>query len=131
VSASVYRSEQVIHYRGTDAPENAGVYYGFYISWSGGEDDSSYPFNNAERRADWEKVIRESALGNFEEYELLLAAAMSACAEWGPESTREGIAWALLDHYGATQADGLMALASRFDPSEPPGTPLKPEEAQA
>lgn len=124
--AGVYHSEQVVHYG--DAPEQlARSYYGFYISWSWGEDDSAYPFNNAERRADWEKAVREAFRDPDNEYDAFLAAAMVACLAWGPERSRDGIDWALHDHYGE-HAGALRELSDRFDPSEPPGTPLKPEE---
>jgi len=126
VSTSVYRSEQVVHYGGADHPEDAKTYFGFYISWSGGEDDSAYPFNNAERRADWEKAIREAFHDSDNEYDALLAAAMVAVAAWGPEGSREGVDWALGDYYD-DHASTLRGVADCFDPSDPPGTPLKAE----
>lgn len=127
MSTSVYRSEQVVHYSG----EHVVTYYGFYVSWNGGEGDCVYPFGNAERREDWVREVRAAAAG-FDEYEGLLAAALLACATWGPESCRDGIAWAFANRYDGGR-DGsaddvretLEEVASRFDPSEPAGTPLR------
>ena len=130
MSTNVYKSEQVVHYS-----DEGTIYYGFYISWSGGEDDSAYPFTTAERREDWVNAVRPLFTltgGAVDEYEALLAAAMLACATWGPESTREGIDWAFGERYeedgsAALEPDiyaALRELPDRFDPSEPAGTPL-------
>lgn len=122
MSTNVYRSEQLVHYAAEPV-----TYFGFYISWSGGEDDTVYPFSNAERLEDWVRAVRDHMDG-ADDYEVELAAAMLACAAWGPESTRDSVAYAFEDRYseqtnGAT-LDTLRELSDRFDPSEPPGTAL-------
>jgi hypothetical protein len=111
VSTNVYRSEQVTHY----APGEPATYYGWYISWSGGEDDSGYPFPTAERREDWLDAVRKR-WPEFDEYECEYLAAFLALAAWGSESARDSMAFAVDDRY--LNIGDWWELADSFDPSE-------------
>lgn len=123
MSTNVYRSEQVIHY--ALGPK---TYWGWWISWVD-ESDSAYPFSEQARLEDWVKLVRE-ARPDWDEYEVELAAAAFAIYHWGPQSGTDGIRYAIEDRYDDDASEKLDDLATRFDPSGHPGTPLAPEPSE-